>query len=280
MPTITIDGVDFGVNRSSYQESYSYLGSYPGWLKTLGQHRDSDDVTGSNFRVALERLKDVEKAFLAEHKDNGSADFPSAVFTESSSHWAVGWSECIIIPPPLRLDTGTSYEWGQGNDEALVQRANDFWFSEFDASYESSTQVQLFNALAEALVAEAIEIHKSLMDYPILDKSDWSALECENADSANMSLDCYRDECEDCADLECECGCHNGRCTVCYTYTHTHGSLREEGAVLVDGRIFCPDCADKQDWSAEDIAEYQKAQARITEAEWAAYMGADEEGVA
>ena len=59
-----------------------YFGaSWPDYFAFLGQHRDSDSVTRSNFMVALERL-------------GGESDTVRVV---RESHWLVGWVEWIAI---------------------------------------------------------------------------------------------------------------------------------------------------------------------------------------
>ena len=66
-----------------------YVGqSWPNYYVFLGQHRDSDALTRSNFRVALERLGGE-----TGEDDNGV----SLVTVVRESHWAVGWVEWIAI---------------------------------------------------------------------------------------------------------------------------------------------------------------------------------------
>lgn len=60
----------------------NYMGKvWPGWYVFLGQHRDSDMLTRSNFRVALRLL-------------GGESDTVQVV---REGHWAVGWVEWIGI---------------------------------------------------------------------------------------------------------------------------------------------------------------------------------------
>lgn len=59
-----------------------YFGAvWPAYYVFLGQHRDSDALTRSNFTVALERI-------------GGESD---TVHVVRESHWAVGWVEWIAI---------------------------------------------------------------------------------------------------------------------------------------------------------------------------------------
>src|SRR5688500_351957 len=74
--------------QSSARESFAYYGEREGWLKFMGQHRDSDCLARSNFRSALKTI-------------GGEGD---TVAIERYSHWAVGWTEVILIAP---TDTAT-----------------------------------------------------------------------------------------------------------------------------------------------------------------------------
>lgn len=62
----------------------SYLGAvWPGYYVFLGQHRDSDALTRSNFAEALDAL--------------GGENAGETVLVVHESHWAVGWVEWIAI---------------------------------------------------------------------------------------------------------------------------------------------------------------------------------------
>jgi hypothetical protein len=66
-----------------------YAGAdWPGYYVFLGQNRDSDALTRSNFRVALKRLGGE-----TGEDDNGI----SLVAVVRESHWACGWIEWIAI---------------------------------------------------------------------------------------------------------------------------------------------------------------------------------------
>ena len=62
----------------------AYWGERGDWLVALSQHRDSDTVDRSNWRV-------IVPAMLA--------DYPDDAATESMSHWAVGWVEYLLVRP-------------------------------------------------------------------------------------------------------------------------------------------------------------------------------------
>lgn len=65
--------------------SFAYYGELDlgsTWAGMFGQHRDSDVLARSNFRVILADLRER---------------FPGDVSDERSSHWAVGWSDTIYV---------------------------------------------------------------------------------------------------------------------------------------------------------------------------------------
>jgi len=72
--------------KSEQMQKWEYPRDYIGatWYEyymCLGQHRDSDTITRSNFICALAAL-------------GGESD---TVIIERSSHWAVGWIETLLI---------------------------------------------------------------------------------------------------------------------------------------------------------------------------------------
>lgn len=68
----------------------NYLGAtWEGWYVFLGQHRDSDCLTRSNFQCAFKRLKPLSTDLEQE-------EMPSVQIVRES-HWAVGWVEWIAI---------------------------------------------------------------------------------------------------------------------------------------------------------------------------------------
>lgn len=98
-----------------------YAGAeWPDYYVVVGQHRDSDSYTRSNFTVAKQRLEAIEAtltidgrspaccACVGEHCDNCSGDgtMPCLV-NPYESHWAVGHVEWIGVhkdSPPALLD--------------------------------------------------------------------------------------------------------------------------------------------------------------------------------
>lgn len=72
----------------------NYFGAeWEGYYTFLGQHRESDCLTRSNFRVALKRLNGIAIEFEQQRQDIEE----SAVCAVRESHWAVGWVEWIAI---------------------------------------------------------------------------------------------------------------------------------------------------------------------------------------
>ena len=63
----------------AHAQSAAYWGNHGDWLIVASQHRDSDTLTRSNFRVLAARLAGTTAT------------------TEESCHWAVGWVERLIV---------------------------------------------------------------------------------------------------------------------------------------------------------------------------------------
>lgn len=117
---------------------------WDGWYVALARTRDSDALTGSNFRVLKAQLDELP-LFEVDDSRNKRGGFyedrfnwtrVSGVQLVRESHWACGWVEWIAIH--------------ESNEEAL--RVAD-----------------------EALCA--------LSDYPVLDEEDFSMLETEQIDN-------------------------------------------------------------------------------------------------
>jgi hypothetical protein len=70
--------------HSSAALSFAYYGEHEGWLQTFTQHRDSDAIERSNWDVL-----DLEFA----------AKYPDDVIIERFNHWAVGWTEVMLVRP-------------------------------------------------------------------------------------------------------------------------------------------------------------------------------------
>lgn len=74
----------------------SYIGAeWPDYYVFLGQHKDSDALTRSNFRSALERLGGETGERTGDMFEPG--DESPMVTVVRESHWAVGWVEWIAV---------------------------------------------------------------------------------------------------------------------------------------------------------------------------------------
>lgn len=73
-----------------------YLGAtWNGWYAFLGQTRDSDCLTRSNFRVAFKAVHNASVAFDSEAYDAG--DELGGVVIVRENHYLCGWVEWIAI---------------------------------------------------------------------------------------------------------------------------------------------------------------------------------------
>ena len=132
-----------------WERPNSYAGAeWPDYYVVVGQHRDSDSLTRSNFAVAMARLKAIEETLtidgkspkccscIGEHCDNcgGDGTMPCLV-NPYESHWAVGHVEWIGVH--------------KDSPQALIDEAK--------------------------AIAEAIEA------YPCLSEDHWSELEYSEA---------------------------------------------------------------------------------------------------
>lgn len=76
----------------------NYMGpNYYGYYQGPVQHRDSDALGRSNFRMALSLLggESPEQIELTEGQDDSEHIWPVMVIRDS--HWAVGWIEYILV---------------------------------------------------------------------------------------------------------------------------------------------------------------------------------------
>jgi hypothetical protein len=72
----------------------NYMGAqWPDYYVFLGQNRDSDALTRSNFRSALKAIGGENCSYQNEGQDNEQSD----VIVVRESHWACGWVEWIGI---------------------------------------------------------------------------------------------------------------------------------------------------------------------------------------
>ena len=71
----------FTTMSEAHRRDAVYWGDHGDWYIVATQHRDSDPLTRSNYRVLAARLANT------------------MAVTEESSHWAVGWIERLIVAP-------------------------------------------------------------------------------------------------------------------------------------------------------------------------------------
>lgn len=75
-----------------------YFGYDPvGHILVASQHRDSDALTRSNYRVAVRRL--LKAAGLEQFPSDADEDESVPVYDWRASHWAVGWVEYLMVRP-------------------------------------------------------------------------------------------------------------------------------------------------------------------------------------
>ena len=106
--------------RHSYP-GFAYWGECVGWGEVIGQHRDSEPLERSNFDVIR---KDLESRF------------PQDVTVESSSHWAVGWTETVLVRPESEAWTA-ALEWRERLAQYPVADDEDYSRVEWEDSVET-----------------------------------------------------------------------------------------------------------------------------------------------
>lgn len=82
-----------------WKSAENYIGSdYSEYFVGPSRHRDSDILEKVNFDVAWERLQQIPGSgdYFKAESGNDSED-KEALWTAHSSHWAVGWCECILV---------------------------------------------------------------------------------------------------------------------------------------------------------------------------------------
>lgn len=70
-----------------------------GWFVGLGQNRDSDTLTRSNFEVFRKALRELPEIYVDDSENDEAWAEANSVFVVRESHWAVGWIEWIAIHP-------------------------------------------------------------------------------------------------------------------------------------------------------------------------------------
>ena len=100
-------------NLSKWQYASNYGGEdFSDHYVVYTQHRDSDTLERSNFRVLVRELEDA---------------YPESTYIARSGHWAVGWVEQLLIEE-------TNYN-ALALAEILLEKINDYpVLDEFDWS--------------------------------------------------------------------------------------------------------------------------------------------------
>lgn len=84
-------------NLERWKRPRDYFGAeWPGWYVFLGQHRDSDILTRSNFRCAWKAVEPFSGEECKVPDDSDDAESTSVRIIREN-HWAVGWVEWIGI---------------------------------------------------------------------------------------------------------------------------------------------------------------------------------------
>jgi hypothetical protein len=146
----------------------NYLGAtWYDYYVVLGQHRDSDVITRSNFRVAKAELEAIEDKFPEWNKAEDEDKFPE-------------WNKAE--------DEDKFPEWNKAEDEGrmLVNPCESHW---------AVGHVEWLGVHKDApaeLIAAADNILARIESYPALSDDDWSELEYTEAmeywDSMSLSL--------------------------------------------------------------------------------------------
>jgi len=106
--------------RHSYN-GFAYWGECEGWGIVVGQHRDSDPLTRSNFNVIR---KDLETRF------------PDDVVVESASSDMVGWVESVVVRPGSAA-WDAAIEWLERLEQYPVADEENYSQTEWDDSVET-----------------------------------------------------------------------------------------------------------------------------------------------
>lgn len=122
-----------------------YMGeTWPNWYVFLGQHRDSDCLARSNFRIALERL-------------GGESDTVRVI---REGHWAVGWVEWIGIEASDEIAVKRAEEMEADLESYLILSESDF--SELETEEANEIWSNCYNA-SERI--EYIREHRSQFEF-------------------------------------------------------------------------------------------------------------------
>jgi len=87
---------DYELPEWSHPDNYGGF-SPDGDFHLLSQHRDSDPITRSNYRVMMRELERIAETLPAPETDGEHDQGASWFYDFHASHWAVGWIEHLLI---------------------------------------------------------------------------------------------------------------------------------------------------------------------------------------
>lgn len=93
------------------QPNFAYYGKRGHWLVVIGQHRDSDTLDRSNFRVIARDLQ---------------GRYGEDVAIERASHFLVGWAETLLVNPCNADAVAVANEWREKLEGYPVANEDDY----------------------------------------------------------------------------------------------------------------------------------------------------------
>lgn len=121
------------MNQGGLDSNQNYIGSHDepwcDFVVLLGQNRDSDIATQSNFTSALEMLGGESKH----------------VHVERFGHWGCGWFELLLVNPKHKKSITKAFEIHKGLEEYGLVDEDDYserqsaYFSEFATDHKTET---------------------------------------------------------------------------------------------------------------------------------------------
>lgn len=96
--------------RGNVGQSFAYWGEREGWLIAATQHRDSDALARSNYRVILADLR--------------GGLYSDDTAEETMSHWAVGHVDYLLVRPGTPAAARAEYWAGKLEDYPVADEAD------------------------------------------------------------------------------------------------------------------------------------------------------------
>jgi hypothetical protein len=104
---------------SSAAESFMYWGERKGWLYALSQHRDSEALTRSNWRVIVPQML---------------AEYPEDAAVEQFHDAMVGWTEHLLVRPGTPA-AAAAEKWHEKLENYPIANEEDFSALEWDEEW-------------------------------------------------------------------------------------------------------------------------------------------------